>query len=339
MHPRVTFTAPPSRTDPAGGPDGGWLCGSDMTHLTTMTASHALDRITDWQTALRAENKSPGTIFTYSDGATRYLRWCAEADLLPMSRAALNSWIAGLLDAGSSPGTARIRQLAVRRFASWLTAGGELAADPFPGVKAPRYEPPLVEPLTDAELRALIATCAVPDEHARAEGALNDRRDEAIIRLMFETAIRSGELVDLRLDDVDLIGRLITIRRGKGGRGRVIPIGPATTEALLVYLELREQHPLAPSPDLWLGNRGQQFGREGLSRALRRRAQRAEVQGFRPHRLRHTAAHRWLAAGGSESGLMAIAGWTRSDMLVRYTRARASERAAAEARRLDLGNL
>ena len=53
----------------------------------------------------------------------------------------------------------------------------------------------------------------------------------------------------------------------------------------------------------------------------------------------HTAAHRWLAAGGSESGLMAIAGWTRSDMLVRYTRARASERAATEARRLNLGDL
>ena len=154
---------------------------------------------------------------------------------------------------------------------------------------------------------------------------------------MFETAIRSGELVDLQLDDLDLIERLITIRRGKGGRGRVIPIGQATTEALLVYLDEREQHPLAHAPDLWLGNRGKQFGREGLSRSLRRRAQRAGVQGFRPHRLRHTAAHRWLAAGGSESGLMAIAGWTRTDMLVRYTRARAAERAAAEASRLNLG--
>ena len=304
-----------------------------------MTASHALDRITDWQTALRAENKSPGTIFIYADGATRYLRWCADVDHLPMSRASLNSWIAELLDAGSSPGTARIRQLAVRRFAAWLSAGGEIHADPFPGIKAPRYEPPLVEPLTDTELRALIATCAVAADHARPEDTLNDRRDEVIIRLMFETAIRSGELVDLRLDDLDLIARLITIHRGKGGRGRVIPIGQATTEALLVYLDHRKRHPLAHTADLWLGNRGKQFGREGLSRALRRRATRAGVQGFRPHRLRHTAAHRWLAAGGSESGLMAIAGWTRTDMLIRYTRARASERAAAEARRLDLGNL
>jgi integrase len=154
---------------------------------------------------------------------------------------------------------------------------------------------------------------------------------------MFETAIRSGEVVDLQLDDLDLLARLITIRHGKGGRGRVIPIGQATTEALLRYLHDREQHPLAAAPDLWLGNRGQRFGREGLIRSLRRRAQRAEVHGFRPHRLRHTAAHRWLAAGGSESGLMAIAGWTRTDMLIRYTRARASERAADEARRLNLG--
>jgi integrase len=147
------------------------------------------------------------------------------------------------------------------------------------------------------------------------------------------------EAIELEVDDLDLIGRLITIRRGKGGPGRTIPIGQATTEALLAYLDERAQHPLAHAPDLWLGNRGKQFGREGLSRAPRRRAQRAGVQGFRPHRLRHTAAHRWLAAGGSESGLMAIAGWTRTDMLVRYTRARASERAAAEAWRLDLGNL
>ncbi|MFD1507493.1 tyrosine-type recombinase/integrase [Georgenia yuyongxinii] len=310
-----------------------------MTHLIGMSATDAIDRLSDWQTALRAEIKAPGTVTLYADGVTRYLRWCAERDQLPMSRAALNLWIAGLLDAGAAPGTARIRQLAVRRFAAWLTAGGEIPADPFPGVKAPRVEPPLVEPLTDDELRALVKTCTVPEGSTAAVETLHHRRDEAIIRLMFETAIRSGEVVDLQLDDLDLLGRLITIRRGKGGRGRIVPIGQATTEALLAYLGEREEHPLAGTADLWLGSRGKRFGREGLARSPRRRAKRAGVHGFRPHRLRHTAAHRWLAAGGSESGLMAIAGWTRTDMLVRYTRARASERAAAEARRLDLGAL
>lgn len=311
------------------------MCSAAMTDLTVTAALNHLDY---WKLALRAENKAPGTVTLYADCITRYLRWCEQADRLPMSRTSLNQWVVGMLEAGSAPGTARIRQQAVRRFATWLTAGGELPVDPFPGMKAPHVPQPLVEPLTDDELGALIRTCVVPDDVGTAE-TLHHRRDEAIIRLMFETAIRSGELVDLQLDDLDLISRLITIRRGKGGRGRVIPVGPATTEALLVYLDERERHCLAHTPDLWLGSRGKQFGREGLSRSLRRRATRAGVHGFRPHRLRHTAAHRWLAAGGSESGLMAIAGWTRSDMLVRYTRARASQRAAAEAWRLDLGNL
>ncbi len=43
--------------------------------------------------------------------------------------------------------------------------------------------------------------------------------------------------------------------------------------------------------------------------------------------------------GGSEGGLMAVAGWTRPDMLLRYTKAQASARAADEARTLNLGEL
>lgn len=55
--------------------------------------------------------------------------------------------------------------------------------------------------------------------------------------------------------------------------------------------------------------------------------------------MRHTYATRWLRAGGSEGGLMAVAGWSTRAMIDRYTAASASERAAAEARNLALGNL
>ena len=46
-----------------------------------------------------------------------------------------------------------------------------------------------------------------------------------------------------------------------------------------------------------------------------------------------------LRAGCSEGGLMAVAGWSTRAMIDRYTAASASERAAAEARNLALGNL
>jgi hypothetical protein len=88
----------------------------------------ALDHLESWKLAPRAENKAPGF---YADCTTRCLQWCAETDRLPMSRASLNRWVAGMLYGGNAARTARIRQQAVRRFTTWLAAGGD-PANPFP---------------------------------------------------------------------------------------------------------------------------------------------------------------------------------------------------------------
>jgi integrase len=102
---------------------------------------------------------------------------------------------------------------------------------------------------------------------------------------------------------------------------------------------MRRTHRLADTPALWLGDRGKSLEYYGLHRALKYRAELAGLLKFHPHLLRHTAASRWLAAAGSEGGLMAVAGWSTRDMLDRYTKATAAERAAAEARNLGLGEL
>ena len=118
-----------------------------------------------------------------------------------------------------------------------------------------------------------------------------------------------------------------------------MPFGPQTARAIDRYLRLRRSHVRAASPKLWLGHAGKDLAYSGLYIALRRRADAAGVKGFHPHRLRHTGASRWLAAGGSEGGLMAVAGWSSRDMLERYAGDTAMERAADESRRLALGDL
>lgn len=292
-----------------------------------------------WQLSLRAERKSPQTLKTYGDGLRLFLDWCTDNGADPLLKASLNQWVAELLEAGSAASTARSRQLAVRRFSAWLSEEGEIATDPFLGVKSPKLDEKVIEPLSDDELRSLIKACQ-PPKGAEPKVALRHRRDEAIIRLMFETGTRAGEVVDLTIADVDLPGGLITVRRGKGGKGRTAPFGPDTGLALDRYLRLRRSHRLAEaSEDLWLGDRGKRFSYDALHKTLALRAVEADIAGFHPHKLRHTAAHRWLAAGGSEGGLMAVAGWTRPDMLMRYTKAQASARAADEARGLNLGAL
>ena len=282
---------------------------------------------------LRGERKSPQTVKTYGDGARAFLSWCEAnpAHVSLLTPATVNTWVASLLDAGAEAATARSRQLAVRRFSAWLAAEGEIPVDELARMSPPKLDVKAIHPLTDDQLVALLAACKGPD--------LRDKRDEAIIRLMTETGARAGEILALQVTDVDVAAGTAVISRGKGGNGRRVPFGPRTGAAVDRYIRARRRHRLASTPVLWLGQGGKEFGYYALRDTLRYRAGRAGIGALNPHLLRHTAAHRWLAAGGSEGGLMAVAGWTRPDMLLRYTKARAEQRAADEARKLNLGDL
>jgi len=293
-----------------------------------------VDLLSSWELHLRAQRKSPQTVKSYGDGIRAYLRWCVEhGHPEQIDRRQLRQFVDDILTAGSKPSTAVARHLAVRRFSAWLTEEGEQGTDPLVGLKAPQLDKPVTEPLTDDQLRAMLKACRGQD--------LRDKRDEAILRLMFTTGARAGEVAAMQVADLNLRVEPPTaiIRRGKGGKGRVVPLAVETAAAIDRYQRARKAHRLRDDPALWLGDRGKQFSYDALHKSLGMRADRAGVVGFHPHLLRHTAAHRWLAKGGSEGGLMAVAGWTRPDMLMRYTRAQASARAAEEAQRLNLGEL
>jgi len=287
--------------------------------------------IESWELHLRAERKADQTVKSYTFGVRLFLAWCERTGTAPvLDRCTVNGWIAHLLAEGAEAATARARQLSVRRFSGWLADEDEIARDELLGLRSPKLDTKITERLTDDQCAALIKACAGRE--------FRDRRDEAIVRLMLETAARAGEVVAMTVPDLDLSAGKAIIRRGKGGRGRPVPFGSQTARSIDRYLRLRRTHRLADTPPLWLGDRGKNLRYDGLYRALRYRADLAGIEGFHPHLTRHTAAQRWLSAQGSEGGLMAVAGWTRRDMIDRYTRATAAERAAAEARRLNLGD-
>jgi integrase/recombinase XerD len=76
-----------------------------------------------------------------------------------------------------------------------------------------------------------------------------------------------------------------------------------------------------------------------LRKTMHMRGERAGLPDFHMHLLRHTAASRWLRAGGSEQTPMTRAGWRSRAMLDRYTAVTASDRATEETQRLNLGDL
>lgn len=284
-----------------------------------------------WELALRAERKSAETLRLYGKGVRLYLAWCAEHGHEPaLDRRTVSAFVADLLDQGRAPATALAYQTAIRRFSAWLVEEGELEADPLLGIKPPKLDNKVIPVLSEAQLKALVDAC-------KGQGLI-DKRDEAIVRLMAETGIRVGECCALTMDDVDLGAGVVMIRRGKGGKGRMVPFGPQTGRALDRYLRARRRHRRAHEPAFWVGDRNKTLATTAMRRALVRRARKAGLTDFHPHVLRHTAASRWLARGGSEGGLMAVAGWTRREMVDRYVAATRAELAATEARGLGLGD-
>jgi integrase/recombinase XerD len=291
-----------------------------------------LDALADsWTTHLEAERKSPHTIRTYTAGVAAFARWCKAAGIEPsLDRPTVEKFTASLLAEGAEAATALSRQRGVRRFSAWLAAEGEIERDELAGMKPPKLDEKVPQELTEAQVKAMLATCGTKEFH--------DIRDEAIIRLMTESMVRASELLGMLTEEVNIRGGSALVRRGKGGRGRLVPFGPQTARALDRYVRARRRHPLAASPRFWLAARGRVMTYEALYSALTRRAKRAGFT-MHPHMLRATGAIRWRAAGGSVPGLLTIAGWSSLEMAQRYVKAAENRLAVAEAHKLDLGDL
>lgn len=284
-----------------------------------------------WDLALRAQRKSRETVKSYTDGVKGFLRWCAETGTPPvLTKRNFQGYIAAITEIREAS-TVVSRHLACRRFSAWLAEEGEIDADPLAGMQAPSLDEKVIMPLSAEELGLLLEACRGNDFLAR--------RDDALVRLMCECGSRASETVDMLLSETKLAAGTVVIRRGKGGKGRIVPFGPFTARSLDRYLRVRRRHRLAATDALWLGDRGKEFSYQGLYNALTARADAAGIADFYPHRLRHTFADRWLSKGGSEGGLMAVAGWERPEMLRRYTKGRQAARAVEEARGLNLGDL
>lgn len=288
--------------------------------------------IPSFRMELASLGRSPFTEKVYLLGIARYRKWLVDNGYPSViDRRLVQAWIVGMGQEAVAAATAASRLAGLRQFSKWAAKEGEIPSDPLLGVNAPKGTDPLTPCLDDDQLKALVKACA--------GNQLKDRRDEALIRLLTETGLRAAEVCALELSDVDLDGGIVLVRRGKGNRARTAPFGPQTARALDRYIRVRRHHPAADSPALWLAAKKRSaLTTAGLRLALGKRAEAAGVEGFHPHVLRHTFAHRWQAAQGSETGLMQVAGWRDRGMLSRYARSAAAARATDEARRLNLGD-
>ena len=112
-------------------------------------------------------------------------------------------------------------------------------------------------------------------------------RNRALVELVYSAGLRSAEAIGLDLGDVDFEQKLVHIRRGKGGKERVVPLGEEASHWVARYI--REARPAlanGANDALFISARGKRLD----TSTLRRLAPH-------PHRLRHAFATHLLEGG------------------------------------------
>ncbi len=134
------------------------------------------------------------------------------------------------------------------------------------------------------------------EEVARLLRVASDPRDRAILMVLYGTGLRVGEVVGLRVADVDSRRMLIRVCHGKGDKDRYVKLSPRLLEALRdYYRQRRPKHWLFPRPTV----PELPIQRNGVLKMVQRTARRAGIVAKRvgPHTLRHTYATHLLDAG------------------------------------------
>jgi len=205
---------------------------------------------------------------------------------------------------GTLPARWATRLRMVRRFAMHWSATDPRTEVPPPGLLPHRYrrKPPHI--YTDDEIRRLIRAAT----SLWTWKGLRPWTYAALIGLLAVTGMRAGEVISLDRDDVDLDRRILTIRRTKFGKSRLIPVHPSTQRALRHYSDRRDRiYPRPQTPSFFLSEQGRRvtwcilrwtFVKLSHQCGLRAPADR---RGPRLHDFRHTFAVRtllgWYRAG------------------------------------------
>ena len=178
---------------------------------------------------------------------------------------------------------------ALRSFIRFLLQEGFLSSDPAENLFSFHREKKLPHALSLQDMEKLLE---LPDT-SKPQGV----KDRAILEFLYATGLRVSELVELKLEDVDLEVGYVRCK-GKGRKERIVPLGKESEKWLRKYLtEVRSRLDREGSPYLFLRRGGKPFTRQGIWKIIRKYSRMMGLKNVSPHTLRHSFATHLLQGG------------------------------------------
>ena len=233
------------------------------------------------------KNYSNNTILSYTSDLQLFEKY-VKKDLTKVNNTDINNFIETLKNKNEKTLSRYLSSL--RMFYEFLLKKDYIKSSPMDGVEGPKIKKYLPEVLTIDEINRLIDF--TPNNTFTY-------RDRCILELLYSTGIRISELVNLKLENININSNIIKVM-GKGSKERIIPFNDTTTTYLSKYIkEYRPTMLKKYNTDyLFLNNHGKNITRQAVFKMIKKRAKDANIdKEISPHTLRHSFATHLLIGG------------------------------------------
>jgi site-specific recombinase XerD len=246
-----------------------------------------------------------------------FVEWCTRGALAPddVDRRVLRRYLGYLDTRGFARASVARKAAAMRSYLRYLRRHGVIDGDPGAGLKSPKgvARLPRVPHLDEANE---LLDAASGDESRGTGGGLRDDvaralalRDLAVLEVLYGAGLRVAECCSIRVVDVDLRRRLLTVL-GKGSKVRRVPIGEPARDAIAAWLDrgrVTLAIPHSPPEAVFLNRRGRQLTPRDARRIVARHPL-ADGRTIHPHALRHAYATHLLEGGADLRAVQELLG-------------------------------
>ena len=243
---------------------------------------------------------SQNTVKAYEADLLAFMSWITDhtnLDIKNIKEDSINKYISYLFKTKLKSSSVNRKISSIKSFYLFLIKKSIVATSPISEVISPKQEKYLPSSMSEDEVDKLLNS---PDSNIKIE-----KRDRAMIEMLYATGMRISELVNLKITDVDM-QRCVVKVLGKGSKERLIPFGEEAYEALNNYLSDRDE---SSSKEIFLSNRKTKISRVAFWHRIKLYLVRENLkQTISPHTLRHAFATHLLNRGADLRSVQLLLG-------------------------------
>ena len=242
---------------------------------------------------------SKNTVSSYKNDISSFLSWLNKKQInyQKVSGKNINEFISNLFNSGLKSSSINRKISSIKHFYLFLSRKKIIRYSPADEIETPKQEKYLPISMSEDEVERLLSS---PNSNRIIE-----RRDKAMIEILYATGMRISELVNLKLTDVDFNRSVLKVF-GKGSKERLVPYGEKAAEALDIYLRDRKR---SDSKNVFLSNRGSQITRGAFWQRIKIYIKRENLKSsISPHTLRHAFATHLLNRGADLRSVQILLG-------------------------------